>query len=118
MDNRVSILKLSEVESKELIPRTEARFVHSENMTLAYWKFESGATLPEHAHPHEQMTNVVDGVLELIERRGPGTPIRTVVPFDEPGVITKAARTGRSILLQDVREDPDYFRPGPRHCPN
>jgi len=51
-----------------------------------------------------------DRVLELIERRGPGTPIRTVVPFDEPGVITKAARTGRSILLQDVREDPDYFQ--------
>ncbi len=51
-----------------------------------------------------------DGVLELIERRGPGTPVRTVVPFDKAGIITKAARTGRSILLQDVREDPDYFQ--------
>ncbi len=51
-----------------------------------------------------------DNVLELVERRGPGAPVRTVVPFDEPGVITKAARTGRSILLHDVREDSDYFK--------
>jgi PAS domain S-box-containing protein len=51
-----------------------------------------------------------DRVLELIERRGPGTSVRKVVPFNETGIITKAARTGRSILLQDVREDPDYFQ--------
>jgi len=57
-----------------------------------------------------EFTVAKDRLLELIERRGPGTPVRTVVPFDEPGIITKAARMGRSILLQDVREDSDYFQ--------
>jgi PAS domain S-box-containing protein len=50
-----------------------------------------------------------DETLQLIDRKGPGTPVRTSVPFDEPGIITKAARTKRSVIVSDVRSDPDYF---------
>ena len=50
-----------------------------------------------------------DQTLQLVDRKGPGAPIRTVVPFDGQGVIAKVARTKSSILVNDVRENPDYF---------
>lgn len=49
-----------------------------------------------------------DETLQLVDRKGPGTPVRTVIPFDGAGIITKAARTKSSVLVPDVRRDPDY----------
>jgi quercetin dioxygenase-like cupin family protein len=34
-------------------------------MTFVYWDIETGATLPEHSHPHEQVVNVIEGELEF-----------------------------------------------------
>ena len=65
MGNSPAILDLSEIRSKELFPGARGRFVHTENMTLAYWEFEAGVPLPEHSHPHEQITHILDGVFEM-----------------------------------------------------
>lgn len=35
-------------------------------MTLAYWNIDEGAKLPEHAHHHEQICNVINGEFELV----------------------------------------------------
>jgi quercetin dioxygenase-like cupin family protein len=56
---------LDNLEEREIVPGFRGRFVHSENMTLGYWRIASGASLPEHAHPHEQVTNVLEGRLEM-----------------------------------------------------
>jgi quercetin dioxygenase-like cupin family protein len=56
---------LKEIEQKEIIPGYKARFIHSENMTLAYWEIKKDAKLPEHAHPNEQVANVIEGKFEL-----------------------------------------------------
>jgi quercetin dioxygenase-like cupin family protein len=61
----MEVLKLSEVAGRELLEGAEARFVHAETMTVAYWDFDPGVTLPEHAHPHEQVMNLIEGVFEL-----------------------------------------------------
>ncbi|MGD9001765.1 MAG: cupin domain-containing protein [Anaerolineae bacterium] len=61
----MSMLKLAEIEKQTLIPGTDVRFVHSEHMTLAYWNFDADVPFPEHAHPHEQVTNVIEGVFDL-----------------------------------------------------
>ena len=45
----------------EIVPGFRARFVHSEHMTLAYWNIDAGAALPDHAHIHEQIVNVIQG---------------------------------------------------------
>ena len=58
-------MHIEQVEGRELIPGTEARFVHSDRMTVAYWTFQPGIDLPEHSHPHEQITNIVEGEFEL-----------------------------------------------------
>ncbi|NIS79150.1 MAG: cupin domain-containing protein [Anaerolineales bacterium] len=59
------IYKLEEIEAKEVIPGYQARFLHSDNMTLAFWQIRSGAAMPEHSHPHEQFSNVLEGEFEL-----------------------------------------------------
>jgi len=61
----MTFLTLKEIEEKEIVPGYRAKFVHSENMTLAYWDVDPGAALPEHSHPHEQIANVLEGRFEL-----------------------------------------------------
>jgi len=56
---------LKDIQEREIVPGYRARFIHSENMTLAYWDVEPGASLPEHSHPHEQIANVLEGRFEL-----------------------------------------------------
>ncbi len=54
-----------DMERQELIPGAEVGFVHTENMTVAYWDFEADVSVPEHSHAHEQVTNVIEGIFEL-----------------------------------------------------
>jgi quercetin dioxygenase-like cupin family protein len=61
----MGFLNLSDIESIEKIPGYHVRFVHSENMTFAHWSIKAGALLPEHAHPHEQVANIIEGEFEL-----------------------------------------------------
>ncbi|UCH98524.1 MAG: cupin domain-containing protein [Candidatus Aminicenantes bacterium] len=62
----MAFINLADIEEKELIPGFHVRFVHSENMTFAYWNIDAGSALPEHSHPHEQVFNITEGELELI----------------------------------------------------
>lgn len=61
----MGFLNLIDLEEREIVPGYRAKFVHSGNMTLAYWEADQGASLPEHSHPHEQITNVLEGRFEL-----------------------------------------------------
>lgn len=56
---------IDRIPEKEIVPGYHARFVHSDNLTLAYWRIEPGAALPEHAHVHEQVLNLLEGQFEL-----------------------------------------------------
>ena len=58
-------IDLNSIEGNEIIPGYFARFVHSENMTIAYWNIEGGSSLPAHSHPHEQICTVNSGEFEL-----------------------------------------------------
>lgn len=61
----MSVIRLNQIEEKELIKGYRVRFVHSENMTMAHWNIEEGHALPDHAHPHEQVVNLIEGSFEL-----------------------------------------------------
>ena len=58
-------IDLDSIEEREIVPGYHARFIHSEKMTLAYWRVEAGASLPAHSHMHEQVANVLEGEFEL-----------------------------------------------------
>ena len=58
-------IHINDVEEREIQPGLKARFIHSDNMTFAYWYIKAGAALHDHSHPHEQVVNVLEGKLKL-----------------------------------------------------
>jgi len=59
------ITKVDDVKEKEVVKGIRGRFIHSDNMTVAYWSIDAGAVMPDHAHPHEQIVNVLEGVFDF-----------------------------------------------------
>ncbi len=64
---------------KTLFPGFEGRFVHAENLTIAYWDIKKGSVLPPHSHIHEQITHILSGKLEL--------KIGQEIKVIEPGIV-------------------------------
>ena len=58
-------LTLRSIEVREIFPGLRARIVHSARTSQSWVEIDEGATFPEHKHPHEQVVNVLEGVLEL-----------------------------------------------------
>lgn len=56
---------ISTVKGKEIVPGLYGRFVHGETMTLSFVDIQKGSQLPEHSHPHEQITYILEGELEM-----------------------------------------------------
>lgn len=61
----MEIIELESLAKKEIVPGYKARFVHSKNMTIAYWDVKAGSKLPPHSHVHEQTSQVIEGEFEL-----------------------------------------------------
>ena len=61
----MGFVSLETIKEKELVPGFLGRFVHTDNVTLAYWNIKKGAILPQHQHKHEQVTSVLEGEFEL-----------------------------------------------------
>ena len=57
---------LSDIPARELLPGFSGKFVHGQKSTLAFWEIKKGCTMPEHQHPHEQITHIVSGELEMV----------------------------------------------------
>lgn len=58
-------VNLEDIAQKEIVPGFHARFLHTDHNTISHWNVEAGATLPEHAHVHEQTSIVLEGKFEL-----------------------------------------------------
>jgi quercetin dioxygenase-like cupin family protein len=55
----------NEMQTKDLFPGCRANLVHTKNLTLSQVTLEAGAVVPEHAHDHEQVSNVIEGQFEF-----------------------------------------------------
>lgn len=60
-------ISLNTIPDKEIFPGFTAKIINtpSQNLTLVYVHVKAGTLLPEHAHPQEQVTNVLSGQLEI-----------------------------------------------------
>jgi quercetin dioxygenase-like cupin family protein len=58
----VDITKLGVVER---LPGWYGRYFHSPSMTFAHYDFVRGSAIHEHAHPQEEVYEVIEGELEL-----------------------------------------------------
>jgi len=72
-------IDLSSLARKDTAPGFSARFIHTTSMTLAYFDIKAGSGSPEHAHVHEQVSQVLEGTFQLTVA---GEPIVL-----EPGMI-------------------------------
>jgi quercetin dioxygenase-like cupin family protein len=61
----MSFIKISDIKAKEVVPGFRGRFIHSANITVAYWDIKAGSSIPVHHHVHEMIVNVISGKLEL-----------------------------------------------------
>lgn len=50
---------------KEIVPGFVAKMVHTDELTVAHVRAMQGSELPEHHHPHQQITNIINGELEM-----------------------------------------------------
>lgn len=57
---------LRDMPAREIRPGFFGKMLHGEQSTLAFWEIKKGSRLIEHRHPHEQLTYVIDGELEMI----------------------------------------------------
>ena len=101
-------VKIADLPERELMPGFKARLAHSAEMTFAYWAIAEGAQLRAHAHPHEQVVNMLEGEFELTVdgetmRLGP----QTVAVIPSNAVHSGRALTACRILdvFHPVRED-------------
>jgi len=57
---------LESIPEKEIVTGFFARMVHSDQLTFSRVRSAKGSLLPEHQHPHEQITYVLSGQLEMV----------------------------------------------------
>ena len=56
---------IEDLPTQEPMPGFKGKFVHTENMSVAHWRITANSIAPLHAHPHEQVSFVVEGEFEL-----------------------------------------------------
>ena len=61
----MNFVNLNDLPVKEVVPGFRGKFIHSQNITLAHWTISAGAELPNHDHPHEQITTLIKGDFEF-----------------------------------------------------
>ena len=59
------IIKLSDLTYLAPSKGVQAKCVHTNNQTFAFWEIDKNTALPGHQHPHEQVTIVTKGELEI-----------------------------------------------------
>ena len=52
---------LEDLDAREPMQGFHGRFIHTEGVTVVHWEVEAGAELPEHSHPHEQLSSLLSG---------------------------------------------------------
>ena len=57
--------EIAQIPAREIVKGYNAKFIHTDNMTIAFWEVEAGAVMPVHHHIHEQITYVLEGQLDM-----------------------------------------------------
>ena len=104
----MAFFELDEIPKRAMLPGCKARFIHSDAMTVSHWYLDKGAVIPLHSHPHEQVTTLIEGELELTvdgetQLLKPGSG--AIIPSGSPH--SARAKTGCYVIdvFYPVRED-------------
>ena len=104
----MSLVNLSDLTDKQLAPGYVARIVHAEHLTVSHVKVQAGAPLPQHSHPHEQISILVEGEFEMTV----AGETKTFKAGSDAIIPSNAAHSGKAItdcyiidVFYPVRED-------------
>jgi quercetin dioxygenase-like cupin family protein len=95
---------IRDIPAKQLTDGVAGHYVHGERLTLGLVQLQKGSSVPLHSHPHEQITFIVKGSLQM-EIGGTGYLLKAgmyqVIPS---GVL-------HSALAPEYCEAVDVFNP-------
>ena len=58
--------QIKDIKAKELLPGIIGYYTHGSSMTFGYIEIKKGTKMAEHSHPHEQITYILEGQLEML----------------------------------------------------
>jgi quercetin dioxygenase-like cupin family protein len=93
---------------EELTPSIGRQVVHTETMTIARIHLRAGAAVPRHAHPHEQVANVLEGRLRFVvgdEEHIVSAGESVTVPGGVPHAVEAVADSLVLDVFSPVRDD-------------
>ena len=97
----MTFLDYGDITPREIAPGFSARFVHTNGMTVARVEVRADARLPQHAHPHEQLTTVLSGV-GVVTGGGDVQFMRAGMIAFIPGGVPHSARAVTACQVLDV----------------
>jgi quercetin dioxygenase-like cupin family protein len=104
----MTFIDLADRAARDVVPGFHGKFVHTDGVTVAFWDIDAGASLPSHAHPHEQVTCVIDGQLEMTvgdETRVMTAGMVVTIPGDTPHSARALTVCQLVDVFRPVRED-------------
>ena len=63
--NGDSFFRIEDLPAKEVMAGIRLRSVDLENLMMTFVEYAAGSTVPLHHHPYEQITVVLEGILEV-----------------------------------------------------
>lgn len=99
---------LKSIPGKELAPGLTGYYAHGSKMTLGLVEIKAGSNLPVHQHPHEQITYILEGQLNMTigsEHRELTAGMFYVIPSNVPHGAVAITDCKVMDVFNPVRED-------------
>ncbi len=79
--------KDTDISPLHLLPGFVGKMIHTDKVSLSDFAIAAGSELPEHQHPHEQISTILEGTFDFViggvsRRCGPGDV--AVIPGNTP----------------------------------
>jgi len=97
--------RVDELPEADMLPGIVRRAVWLDGVMVTFFAFEPGAVVPEHAHPHEQITVVTKGAMRFTldgEQR---------VLYAGEGACIPSDTTHSAVILDEPTEAFDAWNP-------
>lgn len=60
-----AFLHTETTEAREVFLGWSGKIIHGERLTVVHYRAVAGSPFPAHSHPHEQISNLLEGEMEL-----------------------------------------------------
>ena len=100
--------QIKNVPPRELVPGFLGHYVHGKDLTLGYIEIKAGNDLPQHQHPHEQITFILEGQLDMViggEACSLSAGMYYVIPSNVPHGAVAVTDCKVIDVFNPVRED-------------